>query len=89
MVGARVDLLHVELHEAIARERLRDRAASGDSVSDAGVEVYERLRPVFESPGEEEADRVLSVHGESDAGEMVEEVLAALLERERSSGTKR
>lgn len=79
-VGARLDLLHVELHETIARERLRDRAASGDSVSDAGIEVYEKLRQDFEAPVASEADRVIPVRGEADAGEMVDGILAAILE---------
>lgn len=78
--GARSVLLQVEIDEDLARERLRRRAAAGDSVSDADAAVYETLRRSFEPPEGGEADRLLRLPGELGPGEAAESVLAGLLD---------
>lgn len=78
--GARVALLAVETDEPTIISRLHRREADlSASVSDAGREVYRRLRDQFEAPAVTEADRFLAVSGSDPASVAAESVLADLL----------
>ncbi len=77
--GIACELLHVELEETLALERLRDRAAAGGTESDADAAVYARLKATFEPPAADEAGRILRIPGSVEPGIAVETVLADLL----------
>lgn len=61
--GRDAAIAHFACEDATVRERLRARAASGDSVSDADEAVYDRLIAGFESPGEDEGLALHRVDG--------------------------
>ena len=48
--GARVAIVWVRVDDAVAAERLRARQDDPDSQSDAGWEVYQKLKARFEPP---------------------------------------
>lgn len=77
--GARCEIVHVLIDPEQALARLREREAGGQSESDAGPEVFEKLRREFEAPAKEEADRLISLPGEFDPDDAVESLLADLL----------
>ncbi|NLT69688.1 MAG: AAA family ATPase [Verrucomicrobiaceae bacterium] len=76
--GAKLAIVRIETDERVVRRRLAARADDPASVSDADLAVYEKLKSAFEPPGEEEADRLLSVSGETGTDAAVEEILIRL-----------
>ena len=77
--GARLALIEVTANEERIRDRLRERAASNDSASDADLEVYERLKTTFEPPLPDEADQVVKIPSDPNPGLMVDRVIAKLV----------
>jgi len=77
--GARVALLHVAIDPATALARAQERAARGDSVSDADAEVTARLGAAFVAPMPTEGLSGREIDGARAAAAAVDDVLAALL----------
>lgn len=78
--GARIAILRVDAGEEVVIQRLASRKNDPNSVSDAGREVYEKLKARYERPREDEADKLIAVDGDLEPTVAVEGILAALLE---------
>lgn len=79
--GARLAIVQIETDEAVVRRRLAIRADDSSSVSDADLAVYEKLKSVTEVPGDEEADLLVTVAGDSPTDAAVDEILNRLAGR--------
>ena len=77
--GARLVILRVDVDEDTVVARLDRRASDPNAESDADRKVYQKLKAAFETPGSEEADRLIPVSGEAAAPVAVDEILTAML----------
>lgn len=77
--GARLVVVESDASDDLIRARLRERAGQADSVSDADLEVYEKLKESYEPPVDGEADEVIRVEAGKDPGKLIDEILAHLL----------
>lgn len=79
--GKRCVFVHVAVDDAVARERLRARAADGDAVSDADERVFELVRSRYEAPTSGEAGAVVvRVDGAAPGTSALDALARALLE---------
>ena len=73
-------LVHVTASDELTRNRLRARSEDPHSVSDAGVEVYERELGFFDSPTELAADQVVHLNsGTAPSEEQCSKILDKLI----------
>jgi predicted kinase len=76
--GARLLLVEVTAPAEVARTRLAERAAAGESTSDADVEVYERMLPARE--------KIRREHFVVDTSKPYERLLSAIAREMRRGG---
>lgn len=77
--GARLAVLHLDTPEAIVESRLAGRDRGEASESDAGLEVFRKLRKTFEVPRAGEADVSMDLPGIPSDATLVDQVLTRLL----------
>lgn len=79
--GARPILIWVRAPEPVTRSRLEARDEEPEtSVSDAGTQVYEKLRDSFEAPDEREGMVLVELDGSDDAEANIDRILTRTLE---------
>ena len=78
--GARLVILLVDTDEETVVARLELRVADPHAESDADHTVYQKLKSAYEPPLPAEADRLISVDGETAPAEAADELLASMLE---------
>lgn len=69
--GVPLLMIHCSATEASTRRRLRERAAAGESASDAGWEVYLAQKKAYEPMDEFTPDRCLKLDTEAPLGELL------------------
>lgn len=77
--GARLVVVETAAAETVIRERLKKRAAKSDVTSDADLAVYRKLKDEFETPDEHEAECVVRIDANREAGSMADDLLADLI----------
>ncbi len=78
--GASICLVHFDLGEEQTLRRLADRARQHDSVSDADVRVYRKLKAKFEVPDDSEDLPIIRVVGDQPIWKAAGTVLEGVLE---------
>lgn len=77
--GASLVVVETTATESAIRSRLQNRAAQPDTDSDADLAVYQTLKDQFESPGEDEALRVVRIDTNRKSWTNTADVLAHLI----------
>jgi aminoglycoside phosphotransferase family enzyme/predicted kinase len=77
--GVRLVVVETSAAESVVRARLEKRVADPDATSDADLAVYGKLKDEFESPDDDEADRVVRIDANREPESVAEDVLADLV----------